>query len=273
MCRTEFLHYLRVREWQDLHSQLRKACQDLGIDPRSATAAPGEPPNADLVHQALLAGLLSHIGLRDEAKRDYLGARGARFGISPGSTLFRRQPTWVMSAELVETTRLWARSNARIDPVWAERLATHLVKRTYSEPRWSRKQGAVVATERVTLYGVPLVAARTVQYARINPEESRDLFIRHALVEGDWDTHHEFFKANQALLQRLSELEERARRRDIVVDEEDLVAFYDARVPPEVVSQRHFDRWWKDARRQTPQLLTFTEELLTRDTAEGVSAP
>ncbi|KRF30057.1 ATP-dependent RNA helicase HrpA [Phycicoccus sp. Soil802] len=272
MCRTEFLHYLRVREWQDLHSQLRKACQDLDIDPRSATSAPGEPPNADLVHQALLAGLLSHIGLRDEAKRDYLGARGARFGISPGSTLFRRQPTWVMSAELVETTRLWARSNARIDPVWAERLATHLVKRTYSEPRWSRKQGAVVATERVTLYGVPLVAARTVQYARINPEESRDLFIRHALVEGDWDTHHEFFKANQALLQRLSELEERARRRDIVVDEEDLVAFYDARVPAEVVSQRHFDRWWKDARRQTPQLLTFTEELLTRDTAEGVSA-
>lgn len=272
MCRTEFLHYLRVREWQDLHSQLRKACQDLDIDPRSATSAPGEPPNADLVHQALLAGLLSHIGLRDEAKRDYLGARGARFGISPGSTLFRRQPTWVMSAELVETTRLWARSNARIDPVWAERLATHLVKRTYSEPRWSRKQGAVVATERVTLYGVPLVAARTVQYARISPEESRDLFIRHALVEGDWDTHHEFFKANQTLLQRLSELEERARRRDILVDEEDLIAFYDARVPAEVVSQRHFDRWWKDARRQTPQLLTFTEELLTRDTAEGVSA-
>jgi ATP-dependent helicase HrpA len=272
MCRAEFLHYLRVREWQDLHSQLRRACQEQGIDPRQATAAPGEAADADLVHQALLAGLLSHIGLRDEAKRDYLGARGARFGISPGSTLFRRQPTWVMSAELVETTRLWARSNARIDPVWAERLAPHLVKRSFSEPRWSRKQGAVVATERVTLYGVPLVAARTVQYARINPEESRDLFIRHALVEGDWDTHHEFFAANQALLQRLSELEERARRRDIVVDEEDLVAFYDARVPAEVVSQRHFDRWWKDARRQTPQLLTFTEELLTRDTADGVSA-
>ena len=272
MCRAEYLHYLRVREWQDLHSQLRKACQAVGIDPRAATAAPGEPPNADLVHQALLAGLLSHIGLRDEAKRDYLGARGARFGISPGSTLFRRQPTWVMSAELVETTRLWARSNARIDPIWAERLAPHLVKLTYSEPRWSRKQGAVVATERVTLYGIPLVAARPVQYSRINSEESRDLFIRHALVEGDWDTHHEFFKANQALLQRLSELEERARRRDIVVDEEDLFVFYEARVPAEAVSQRHFDRWWKDARRQTPQLLTFTEELLTRDSAEGVSA-
>ncbi|SDO79824.1 ATP-dependent helicase HrpA [Pedococcus dokdonensis] len=272
MCRSEFLHYLRVREWQDLHSQLRKACQDLGIDPRAATSAKGEPPNADLVHQAMLAGLLSHIGLRDEAKRDYLGARGARFGISPGSTLFRRQPTWVMSAELVETTRLWARSNARIDPVWAERLAGHLVKRTWSEPRWSRKQGAVVATERVMLYGIPLVAARTVQYSRINPEESRDLFIRHALVDGDWDTHHQFFTANQALLRRLAELEERARRRDIVVDDEDLVAFYDARVPADVVSQRHFDRWWKDARKDTPQLLTFTEDLLTRDSAEGVSA-
>nr|WP_270889605.1 ATP-dependent RNA helicase HrpA [Pedococcus sp. 5OH_020] len=272
MCRTEFLHYLRVREWQDLHSQLRKACQDVGVDPRQATAAPDQEPQADVIHQALLAGLLSQIGLRDEVRRDYLGARGARFGISPGSTLFRRQPTWVMSAELVETTRLWARTNARIDPVWAERLAPHLVKRTYSEPRWSRKQGAAQATERVTLYGIPLVAARTVGYARVNPAESRELFIRHALVEGDWDTHHAFFRSNQALLQRLSELEERARRRDIVVDEEDLVHFYDERIPADVVSQRHFDRWWKDARRHNADLLSFTEELLTRDSADEVSA-
>jgi ATP-dependent helicase HrpA len=272
MCRTEFLHYLRVREWQDLHSQLRKACQDVGIDPRLATAAGGEPPQADVVHQALLSGLLSHLGLRDEARRDYLGARGARFGISPGSTLFRRQPTWVMSAELVETTRLWARTNARIDPLWAEQLAPHLVRRSYSEPRWSRKQGAALATERVTLYGVPLVAARTVQYGRINPEESRDLFIRHALVDGDWETRHEFLRANQALLKRLSELEERVRRRDIVVDDEDLVAFYDARLPAEVVSGRHFDIWWKGARRETPDLLTFTEDVLTRDQAGAVSA-
>lgn len=272
MCKAEFLHYLRVREWQDLHTQLRQACRQQDIDPDRATAARDEEPKADVIHQALLAGLLSHIGLRDEVKRDYLGARGARFAISPGSTLFRRQPTWVMSAELVETSRLWARTNARIDPVWAERLAAHLVKRTYSEPRWSRKQGAALATERVTLYGVPLVAARTVQYGRINPEESRDLFIRHALVEGDWETHHEFFRANQALLQRLSELEERARRRDLIVEDESLVEFYDQRVPAHVVSARHFDSWWKKARRETPDLLTFTEELLTRESADAVSA-
>ncbi|MFC5981696.1 ATP-dependent RNA helicase HrpA [Knoellia sp. GCM10027209] len=272
MCKAEFLHYLRVREWQDLHTQLRQACRQQDIDPDRATAAKDEDPKADVIHQALLAGLLSHIGLRDEAKRDYLGARGARFAISPGSTLFRRQPTWVMSAELVETSRLWARTNARIDPVWAERLAAHLVKRTYSEPRWSRKQGAALATERVTLYGVPLVAARTVQYGRINPDESRDLFIRHALVEGDWETHHEFFRANQALLGRLAELEERARRRDLIVDDEALVEFYDQRVPAEVVSSRHFDSWWKRARRETPDLLTFTEEMLTRESADEVSA-
>ena len=270
MCKSEFLHYLRVREWQDLHSQLRQACRQQGIDPDQATATDDATPNADLIHQSLLAGLLSHIGLRDEVKRDYLGARGARFAISPGSTLFRRQPTWVMSAELVETSRLWARTNARIDPVWAERLAPHLVKRTYSEPRWSRKQGAALATERVTLYGVPLVAARTVQYGRINPEESRDLFIRHALVEGDWETHHEFFRTNQALLQRLSELEERAppgphrrRRRPGRV------------LRPARSRRRRVGAPLRQLVEAGPagdaQLLTFTEDLLTRESAEAVS--
>ena len=272
MCKGEFLHYLRVREWQDLHAQLRQACRQQGIDPNRSTSAADAEPEWDRVHQALLAGLLSHVGLRDEVRRDYLGARGARFAISPGSTLFRRQPDFVMAAELVETSRLWARTNARVDPLWAERAAPHLVKRSYSEPRWSLKQGAALATERVTLYGVPLVAGRTVQYGRINPEESRDLFIRHALVEGEWETRHEFWRANQQLLRRLGELEERARRRDLIVDDEVLFSFYDQRVPAEVVSQRHFDTWWKEARRETPNLLTFTEELLTRDTAAEVSA-
>jgi ATP-dependent helicase HrpA len=146
-------------------------------------------PIWDVIHRALLPGLLSHVGLRDESTRDYLGARGARFAISPGSALFRKQPAYVMAAELVETTRLWARVNAAIDPAWAEEAGAHLVKRSYSEPRWSRRQGSVVATERVTLYGVPLAVDRTVQYGRIDPELSRELFIRHALVEDDWDEH------------------------------------------------------------------------------------
>ncbi|WP_427385192.1 ATP-dependent RNA helicase HrpA [Janibacter sp. G56] len=272
LCKREYLHYLRVREWQDLHAQVRQAARAQRLDPRQHTAEPDAEPDLDRIHQAVLTGLLSHVGVRDEAKRDYLGARGARFSIQPGSTLFRRQPAFVVSAELVETTRLWARTNARIDPVWAERAGAHLVKRTYSEPRWSRRQAAVQATERVTLYGVPLVAARTVNYGRIDPEASRDLFIRHALVEGDWDTHHAFAKANEELLASLREREERARRRDLLVDDEDLVTFYDKRVPAEVVSGRHFDSWWKTARRETPDLLTFTEEMLTSESATEFSA-
>jgi ATP-dependent RNA helicase HrpA len=272
MCKSEFLHYLRVREWQDLHSQLRQACRQQGLNPDQSTSTGDDEPDWARIHQALLAGLLSHVGLRDEVKRDYLGARGARFAISPGSTLFRRQPDFIMAAELVETSRLWARTNARIDPLWAERAAPHLVKRSYSEPRWSLKQGAALATERVTLYGVPLVAGRTVQYGRINPEESRDLFIRHALVEGEWETRHGFWRSNQQLLQRLGELEARARRRDLIVDDEVLFSFYDKRIPADVYSQRHFDTWWKTARRDTPDLLRFTEDVLTRDSAEEVSA-
>ncbi|WP_404383469.1 ATP-dependent RNA helicase HrpA [Knoellia locipacati] len=272
MCKAEFLHYLRIREWQDLHQQLRSACKQARIDPEQSTAAQGGEPDWDVVHRALLAGLLSHVGVRDEQKREYAGARGSRFGINPGSGLFKRQPDVVMAAELVETTRLWARVNAAIDPLWAEEVGSHVVKRTVSEPRWSMSQGSVIASERVTLYGVPLVVDRTIQYGRVNPEEARDLFIRNALVEGDWDTHHRFWKANTALLQRLSELEERARRRDLIVDDEVVFEFYDAGIPPDVTSVRHFDRWWKGEQRRRPDLLTFTEELLTRDDADTVSA-
>ncbi|WP_177426659.1 ATP-dependent RNA helicase HrpA [Knoellia remsis] len=272
MCKAEFLHYLRIREWQDLHQQLRTACKQARIDPDLATSAKDGEPDWDRIHQALLAGLLSHVGVRDESRREYAGARGSRFAINPGSGLFRKQPDVVMAGELVETTRLWARVNAAIDPVWAEEVGAHLVKRTHSEPRWSKSRGSVVATERVTLYGVPLVVDRTVQYGRINPEEARDLFIRNALVEGDWDTHHAFWKANSELLQRLSELEERARRRDLIVDDEVLFEFYDARIPPDVSSVADFDRWWKGERRRRPDLLTFTEDLLTREDADEVSA-
>lgn len=265
MCKSEYLHYLRVREWQDLHSQIRAACKSIDLQQNSSEA------DHDAIHRSVLSGLLSHIGLRDVEKREYIGARGARFGISPGSSLFRKQPQWVMSAELVETTRLWARVNARTDPAEIERLAQHLVKRSYSEPHWEKKRGSAVALEKVTLYGVPLVAGRKVGYARINPEESRDLFIRNALVEGDWDTHHRFFHDNLALIKRLTELEARARRRDILVDDETLVDFYDKRLPTEVVSGQHFDSWWKQARRTQPDLLTFTEDLLVSDDADAVS--
>jgi ATP-dependent helicase HrpA len=266
MCKSEYLHYLRVREWQDLHSQLKNACKSLDLQQNSSEA------DHDAIHQSVLSGLLSHIGLRDVEKREYIGARGARFGISPGSSLFKKQPQWVMSAELVETTRLWARVNARTDPAWIERLAQHLVKRSYSEPHWEKKRGSAVALEKVTLYGVPLVAGRKVGYARINPEESRDLFIRNALVEGDWETHHRFFHDNRALIKRLTELEARARRRDILVDDETLVDFYDKRLPPEIVSGQHFDSWWKLTRQTQPDLLTFTEDLLVSDDADAVSA-
>ncbi|WP_330472957.1 ATP-dependent RNA helicase HrpA [Terrabacter sp. C0L_2] len=272
MCKAEFLHYLRIREWQDLHSQVKQAAKQAGLDVSRGTVHVGEGEiDADAIHQSLLAGLLSHVGVRDEQKREYAGARGTRFGISPGSALFRKQPQFVMAEELVETSRLWARVNARIDPVWAEQLGTHLVKRQYSEPRWSGKRGSAVATERVTLYGVPLVVGRVVGLGRVDPELARDLFVRHALVEGDWHTEHAFLRDNAALVERLGELEARTRRRDIVVDDSTLIAFYDKRIPADVVSGRHFDSWWKKARRQTPDLLTFTEELLLRESAGSLA--
>ncbi|WP_049568264.1 ATP-dependent RNA helicase HrpA [Streptomyces sp. SBT349] len=267
MCRTEFLNYLRIREWQDIYSQLRSVARTLGIElsERDEDAAPGA------VHQSLLAGLLSHIGLKDTDKHEYLGARGTKFAVFPGSALFKKPPRWVMSAELVETSRLWARVNARIEPEWVEPLAGHLVKRTHSEPHWEQKQAAVMAFERVTLYGVPIVAQRKVNYGRIDPVTSRDLFIRNALVEGDWRTRHEFFHDNRKLLAEVEELEHRARRRDILVDDETLYDFYDQRVPEDVVSGAHFDAWWKKRRREDPDLLTFEKSMLINERAEGVT--
>ncbi|AXB44359.1 ATP-dependent helicase [Amycolatopsis albispora] len=266
LCKAEFLNYLRVREWQDVHSQLRRLTKQLGVTPNTTDADPQQ------VHTALIAGLLSHIGLKDPAKGDYLGARGARFSIFPGSALFKKQPRLVMSAELVETSRLWGRVNARIEPDWVEPLAAHVVKRTYSEPHWERKQGAVMALEKVTLYGVPLVADRRVNYGRIDPELSRELFIRNALVEGDWQTNHRFFHENRALLAEVEDLEHRARRRDILVDDETLFEFYDQRIGAEVVSARHFDTWWKKTRREQPDLLSFEKSMLINATAGDVSA-
>ena len=265
MCRGEYLNYLRIREWQDIYSQLRTVARQLGIEMTEQDADPQR------VHVSLLAGLLSHLGLKDTDKNEYLGARSAKFAVFPGSALFRKPPRWIMSAELVETSRLWARVNARIEPEWVEPLAQHLVKRSYSEPHWEKDQAAVMAYEKVTLYGVPLVAQRKVHYGRIDAEVSRELFIRNALVEGDWRTHHQFFHDNRRLLGEVEELEHRARRRDILVDDETLFDFYDARLPEDVVSGAHFDSWWKRKRREEPELLNFEQSMLINENAEAVT--
>ena len=325
LCRREYLHYLRVREWQDVYGQLRQAAADLGIhtgrERRGAGEAPGQAPArqngqgqrrggrtrpragraglpaaqapardaeagtfpaelADRVHMSVLAGLLSHIGMQDTDSRprgkrrpltEFAGARGARFAIFPDSALARKPPPWVVAAELVETSRLWARVTARIDPEWAESLAAHLVRRSYSEPRWDARRGAAVVTEKVTLYGLPIVAARTVMYGRIDPAAARDLFITHALVEGDWQTHHAFFARNQRMLADAGDLERKARRRGIVADDAALFDFYDQRIPAEVTSARHFDTWWKTARASDPSLLDFSLADLIRPAAEEIS--
>ncbi|MGV9344486.1 ATP-dependent RNA helicase HrpA [Streptomyces spiralis] len=279
MCKQEFLNFLRIREWQDIYTQLRTVAKQMGIHLNDQDAP------SDRVHISLLAGLLSHIGMKDVkeskdsgpgARRDggrgeYLGARNAKFAIFPGSALFKKPPRFVMSAELVETSRLWARVNAKIEPEWVEPLAGHLLKRTYSEPHWEKDQAAVMAYEKVTLYGVPIVAQRKVNYGRIDPEVSRELFIRNALVEGDWRTHHKFFADNRKLLSEVEELEHRARRRDIVVDDETLFDFYDQRVPEHVVSGAHFDSWWKRKRHEQPDFLDFEREMLIRESAEAVT--
>jgi ATP-dependent helicase HrpA len=266
MCRAEFLNYLRIREWQELEAQLRQVAKQLKL-----TVGPAaDLPDADAIHQSLLSGLLSHIGLRDPDRRDYLGARNARFAIFPGSGLFKKQPQLVMAAELVETSRLWARVNAAIRPEWAERLGSHLVKRSYSEPHWSKKRAAVMAYERVTLYGVPLVADRLVSYGKVDAALARELFIRHALVYGEWETRHRFFSENRALLDEVEELEHRSRRRDILVDEHTLFDFYDARVGKDVVSGAHFDSWWKRERQRRPDLLTFDPEMLVNPSVAAV---
>ncbi|GAB3199759.1 ATP-dependent RNA helicase HrpA [Nocardioides hungaricus] len=283
MCRREFLNYLRVREWQDFESQLRQVCREMGIAVGHPADAPSDlGQDADGIHQALLSGLLSHIGLlevREKGRRgprEYLGARGARFAIFPGSGLHRRSPPFLMAGELVETSRLWARQNAAIQPEWAERIGAHLVKRTYSEPHWSKKRASVVAHERVTLYGVPLVTDRLVSFGRVDPALARELFIRHALVYGEWaQSHrggHRFLDTNRRLLEEAEELEHRARRRDIVVDEHTLFDFYDARIPADVVSGAHFDSWWKRERQRDGRLLTFDPAMLTHDTAAEISA-
>jgi ATP-dependent helicase HrpA len=296
LCKAEYLNYLRVREWQDLVRQLVRLAKPLGLQVASSAGA----PNPDGVHRALLSGLLSHIGLRDDARTssgrggagqardaerrgrrqtaEFLGARGTRFVMFPGSALAKKPPAAVMSAELVETSRLFARMNAAIDPAWAEPLAGSLVTRTWSAPRWEKRQGAAVADEKVTLFGVPIVPKRRIQLARIDASLARELFVRHALVEEDWDVSRldqrafAFVRRNRELRRELGELEERTRRRDILVGDEAVFAFYDARVPRDVTDVRGFERWWRDARRTEPDLLTLTSGDLVDETTDTPEA-
>ncbi|OOF48979.1 ATP-dependent RNA helicase HrpA [Rodentibacter trehalosifermentans] len=264
-CQKDFLNYLRLREWQDIYHQIRLSVREMGLPINSEKA---EYPQ---IHSALLSGLLSHIGLKEVEKQQYLGARNAHFSIFPNSALFKKQPKWIMAAELVETSKLWGRMVAEIEPEWIEPLAEHLVKKSYAEPRWSKSRGAVIADEKVSLYGVPIVQARVVNYGAIDPVVSREIFIQSALVEGNWHTKHPFFKQNQKLINEIEELEHKSRRRDILVDERTLFEFYDQRIGTEVVSQKHFDTWWKKASKQHSELLNFERAFLINDKAEQVS--
>ena len=285
LCKSEYLNFLRIREWADLYRQLSRAAKQVHL-------TIGDPAtNPDGIHKSLLAGLLSQLGLRDQAKRDYQGARQVRFVLFPGSALFKKQPAAVMSAELVETSRLFARMNAAIDPAWAEPIAGDLVKRTYGEPHWEKKQGSAVAIERVTLYGVPIIVNRRVQFARIDAAWARDLFIRSALVDGEWAPYparpidadaslgtggqeprsdnalSQFDRDNRALRAELAGLEERTRRRDILYDDEAIFDFYNSRIPADVATTRGFETWWRAEHKNRPDLLTMTRETLAGETA------
>lgn len=264
-CQKDFLNYLRIREWQDIYHQLRLTVREMGLPINS------EPAEYQQIHTALLSGLLSHIGLKEAEKQQYLGARNAHFAVFPNSVLFKKQPKWVMAAELVETSKLWGRMVAEIEPEWVEPLAGHLAKSSYSEPHWSKSRGQVIADEKVTLYGVPIVASRPTNFGAIDPQTSRDIFIRSALVEGDWHTKHKFFFENQRLIKEVEELEHKSRRRDILVDDQTLFEFYDARIGADVVSQKHFDSWWKKASQQDADLLNFEKSFLMNDDAKKVS--
>ena len=276
MCHREFINYLRIREWQDLFAQLREMGRTANIH-----ASGGRDINASAheidIHKSLLSGLLSQVGVKEEREKDskgrtrgpreYLGARGTKFAIFPGSGLFKKGPDWVLSAELVETSRLWARTNASIDPQWIEEIGKHLISVQYSEPHWSLSSGAAVAYAKGTLFGLTIYADRPVQYARVDAAAAREIFIQSALVEGQWHTQHKFYLRNQRALAEVEELEARLRRRDLRVDDSVLFAFYDARVPAHVTDVRAFDKWWKQARLEDDNFLDFNPEKLINEEA------
>jgi ATP-dependent helicase HrpA len=264
LCQADFLSFVRMREWHDLHQELLGRVTEMGMRLNSEPAA---HPN---LHRALLTGLLGHLGLKQE-ENAYLGARGRNFYLFPGSGLFKKQPRWVMAAELVETTRLYARTAARIDPEWVEGLAGHLLKRNYAEPHWEKRCAQVSAIERVTLYGLPIIANRRVNYGPLDPALARDLFIRHALVLGEYDCKAPFFRHNRQLLEELEELEVRARR-DLWADEETLYRFYAERIPEGIYSGPSFETWRKQAERENPRLLFLDRAALLAEAGSAIDA-
>lgn len=276
LCQNEFIHYMRSREWMDLVRQLLTVIQDLSwsvpnIQHVRDMDFDEENIREDAVHQSILTGLLTNIGMREGNSKQFTGARNSHFVIHPSSQLSKKPPQWIMAAELVETSQVFARTNGPIDPAWVERIAPHMTKVVHSEPHWSSSKGAAMVHEKVLMLGLPLVADRTAYLGKTDKPLARELFIRHALVEGDWSTRHHFFHDNQEMLNEASQLEDKARRRGIIVDDDALFRFYDARVPSNVTSARHFDSWWKKARHKTPDLLSFSADALI-DSAEGATA-
>lgn len=265
LCQKEFLNYLRIREWQDIYVQIRQTVKQLAMPINSQAA------DFRSIHVALLSGLLSHVGMKELEKHQYLGARNIKFSIFPNSAIFKSKPKWCLVNELVETNKLWGRTAAKIEAEWIEPIAKHLVKYSYSEPHWSKKQGTTLANEKVTLFGLPIVAARIVNYSQIDPALSREYFIRHALVEGEWLTHHAFYKQNQSLRLEVEDLEHKSRRQNILVDDDVLFEFYDQRIPSDIVSVRHFDKWWKSKQKQDADFLSFEKMMLINPKAELVN--
>lgn len=268
-CQKQFLSYMRMREWRDIHRQLHLICKQLGYEENV------EEADYASVHKSLLSGLLSQMGFKQENK-EYLGARNKRFHIFPGSMLFKKSPKWVMASELVETSRLFARMVAKVEPEWAEKLAPHLVKRSYLEPHWEKKRAQVVASEQVTLYGLIIIPKRKIHYGKIDPELSHEIFIRQGLVEGEFDTRGKFFQHNQSLLRDIEDLEAKSRRRDLLVDEEQLFHFYQSRMAEldggHVVNGSGFEHWRKSVEQDNAKALFMTEEDLLQRSTDHVTA-
>jgi ATP-dependent helicase HrpA len=271
LCKQNFLAWRRMIEWHDIHQQLLKSMIDLKLYRGKAELDESrlQPAYLDTIHQSLLAGLLANVGFRDEDK-EFLGGHGKRFRIFPGSGLASKPPKWVMAAELVETSRLYARTVAAIRPEWIEALAAHVVRHSYSEPHWQKRRAQVAAWEQVSLYGLVIVPRRRINYGPIDPPVSREIFIREALVEGEYDTRAPFFAHNRGLLQSVELLEHKSRRRDILVDEQDLYAFYDRIIPEDIYNGKAFEKWRKQAEGESPRLLFLERDSLLREDAPQV---